>query len=63
MTLNLTEKEMIVLEQLAIQKGMTKSAILRQALRTYQLVDKRLSEGSKIYFENDKKLRSELIFL
>jgi predicted transcriptional regulator len=61
MTLNLSEKEMAVLEQLAERKGMNKTAVMKQALRTYQLVDARLCEGGRIYFENDKKLKAELI--
>lgn len=61
MTLNLSDKEMGILEALAQQKGMNKTALLKQALRTYQLVDKRLTEGGRIYFENDKKLRTELV--
>jgi hypothetical protein len=61
LTLNLTEKEMAVLEQLAKAKGMNKTALMKQALRTYQMLDKRLSEGARIYFENDKQLRSELV--
>lgn len=38
MTLNMTEKEMAVLTAMAEKKGMTKTQIMRQALRTYQMV-------------------------
>ncbi len=54
MTLNLTGEEMEVLENMALSKGMTKTAIMRQALRLYQLVDKRLSEGWHLRFDNDE---------
>jgi predicted transcriptional regulator len=42
MTLNLTDAEMDALERLSSQKDLTKTAILRQALRPYQLVEARL---------------------
>jgi predicted transcriptional regulator len=48
MTLNLTDAEMRVLEELSRQKDLSKTAILRQALRLYQLVDARLSSGEKL---------------
>ena len=44
------------------QKELSKTAILRQALRLYQLVDARLSSGGKLYFENErKKEKAELM--
>lgn len=61
LTLNLTEQEMAVLELLAESKGMNKTALMRQALRTYQILDKRICEGARIFFENDKQLRSEIV--
>lgn len=63
MTLNLTDKEMRVLEALSTQKDLSKSAILRQALRLYQLVDVRLAEGGKLFFEDRKKDKAELMVL
>lgn len=61
LTLNLTEKEMAVVEQLAEAKGLNKTAVMRQALRVYQEIDRRLTTGGRIYFENDKTLRQELV--
>jgi predicted transcriptional regulator len=57
MTLNLTEAEMEALENLAAKKDLTKTAVLRQALRLYQTVDLRLEEGDKLFFEgpNEEK--------
>jgi predicted transcriptional regulator len=52
LTLNLTDAEMAVLETLAETKDMTKTGILRQALRLYQLVDVRLSRGERVFVEN-----------
>ena len=64
MTLNLTDQEMDVLEELAQKKDISKTAIIRQALRLYQLIDFRISEGEKLYFEDsEKKEKSELMLI
>ena len=64
MTLNLTEREMNVLEELARKKELSKTAVVRQALRLYQLIDARLSQGEKLVFEDEKaKQKSELMVL
>jgi hypothetical protein len=64
MTLNLTEAEMSVLEELSAQKELSKTALIRQALRLFQLVDARLARGEKILFEDEKKkAKAELVFL
>lgn len=63
MTLNLTDQEMRVLDELSTQKDLSKTAILRQALRLYQLVDVRLAEGGKLFFEDQKKEKAELMVL
>jgi len=64
MTLNLTEREMEVLNQLCDKKGLNKTALMRQALRLYQAVDLRLEQGDKLLFEDDKtKEKSELMVL
>lgn len=64
MTLNLTDKEMQVLDELSAKKGLNKTALLRQALRLYQTVDQRLEQGEKLVFENeDKSEKAELLVL
>lgn len=63
MTLNLTDQEMRVLEELSTQKDLSKTAILRQALRLYQLVDFRIAEGGKLFFEDQNKEKAELMVL
>lgn len=64
MTLNLTEREMQVLDELSARKGLNKTALMRQALRLYQAVDTRLEQGDKLMFENEeKKEKSELVVL
>ena len=64
MTLNLTEAEMAVLEALSQKKELSKTALLRQALRMYQVIDVRLERGDKLIFEDDKtKEKSEVMML
>ena len=64
MTLNLTEREMQVLDELCARKGLNKTALMRQALRLYQAVDTRLEQGDKLVFENEaKNEKSELVVL
>jgi hypothetical protein len=64
MTLNLTPAEMEVLEDLARRKDVSKTAVIRQALRLYQLVDVRLAQGEKLFFEDElQKKKSELMVL
>lgn len=62
MTLNLTDSEMKALEDLAQRKELTKTALIRQALRLYQLVDSRLSQGEKLFFEDEvNKKKAEVM--
>lgn len=64
MTLNLTESEMEVLEKLAAQKDLSKTVVLRQALRLFDLVNVRLAEGETLFFEDkQKENKTELLVL
>lgn len=64
MTLNLTEIEMEALESLAKKKELTKTAVLRQALRIYQMIDARTSQGQRMVFEDDKlRMKAEVMVL
>ena len=63
MTLNLAEKEMAVLEAMAAEKEMSKTAIMRQALRLYQLVDTRIKAGERMMFSGDDQRMVEFIGL
>ena len=64
MTLNLTDAEMAVLDQLSEKKDLSKTAVLRQALRLYQMVDARIEAGDKLYFEDEaKKEKAEVMVL
>ena len=48
MTLNLSVKEMDALTEMAKAKDMSKTAVMRQALRIYQLVDIKMMEGKRM---------------
>lgn len=64
MTLNLADDEMAVLEDLARRKDLSKTGVLRQALRLYQMVDLRLRDGEKLVFEDEKtNKKSEVVVL
>ncbi len=64
MTLNMTEAEMQVLAVLSEKKDLSKTALLRQALRLYQVIEARLENGDKFFFEDEKtKEKSEVMML
>ena len=64
MTLNLSPHEMDVVERLADEKGLSKTALMRQALRLYQSISMRLDNGEKVFFEHPTtKEKAELMVL
>lgn len=64
MTLNLTDAEMRVLDELCEKKDLSKTAVLRQALRLYQLIESRVDKGAKLFFEDEKtKEKAEVMML
>jgi hypothetical protein len=64
MTLNLTVAEMAVVDDLSARKELSKTGLIRQALRLYQLVDARIAQGEKLVFENElEKKKSEVTIL
>lgn len=64
MTLNLSDEEMDVLEALSSKKDLSKTVLLRQALRLYQRVEERLERGDKLFFEDEaKQQKSEIMML
>ncbi len=64
MTLNLTAREMGALEQLCNKKDLSKTAVIRQALRLYQMIEVRFERGEKLYFEDEiEKKKGELVLL
>jgi hypothetical protein len=64
MTLVLSDKEMEVLDDLSQRRGMSKTALLRQALRLYQSVTERIERGEKVFVEHPTtKDKAELVVL
>lgn len=55
MTLNLTAREMAVVEDLAASHELSKTAVIRQALRVYQMIQHRISQGETMHFSGDKE--------
>jgi hypothetical protein len=62
-SLNLSEVELGLLNDLSQQKEMSKSAVLRQALRMMGIVERRIQQGEKFYFESPDKEKSEVVLL
>jgi len=64
MTLMLSDKEMALLEQLSDRRGMSKTALVRQAIRLYQSVTERIENGEKVFVEHPStKDKAELMVL
>lgn len=64
MTLNLSEEEMESLELLAERNDMTKTAVLKKAIRIYLILEKRLQKGEHLFVEDEEgKFRVELLLV
>jgi predicted transcriptional regulator len=64
MTLNLNEAEMAALEGIAKAKELSKTAVIRQALRLYTLIESRTANGEKLVLEDEKlDKKAELMVL
>jgi hypothetical protein len=64
MTLNLTPQEMAVLEDLALKKELTKTGVIKLAIRLLQTLDARIEPGKKLFVEDEAtKDKSELVIL
>lgn len=61
MTLNLSSREMAVLNELATAQDLSKTAVMRQALRVYQMIHERLKAGEKMSFSGDQQRIVEFI--
>lgn len=61
MTLNLSPREMAVLEELAADHDMSKTAVMRQALRLYQCCHIRIKAGETMSFSGDAQRTVEFI--
>lgn len=64
MTLNLTPQEMAVLEELANKKDLSKTGVMKLALRLLQTIDARVEPGKKLLVEDEATSeKSELVIL
>ena len=63
MTVNLSDSEMQALEEICEQKDLSKTAAVRQALRLYQLVNAKIASGGKLFLEDEKKEKAELMVI
>ena len=64
MTLNLSEEEMESLEQLAERNDLTKTAVIKKAIRIYLLLEKRLQKGEHLFVEDEqRKIKVELLLV
>ncbi len=64
MTLNLTPQEMNALEELAVKKDLSKTGVMKLALRLLQTIDARVEPGKKLLVEDETtREKSELVIL
>ncbi len=61
MTINLTEHEFEIVEKLCKEKGITKTALVRQSIRLYQQIGERVESGKILLKENDKYRKQIII--
>lgn len=62
-SINLSEAELNLLAELSEKKEMSKSAVLRQALRMMGLIEQRITQGEKFYLESADKEKSEVLLV
>jgi hypothetical protein len=62
-SLNLSEVELDLLKMLCEKKDMNKTAVIRQALRMMSVIEQRIEQGEKFYFETSNKEKSEVVLL
>jgi hypothetical protein len=64
LTLNLSEDEMKTLEELALRNDMTKTAVLKKAIRIYLILETRMQKGEHIFVEDaDHQVKVELLLV
>lgn len=64
MTLNLTVREMAALEELCKKKDLSKTAVMRLALRLLQATDAKLQAGQLLMYENRRtKEKGKLVMI
>lgn len=64
MMLSLPAEEMAAVEALAKKRGLTKTGLVRQAIRLYESVETRMDRGHKLFIESpEEKDKLELLLL
>jgi hypothetical protein len=64
MTLNLSEEEMKSLEELALRNDMSKTAVIKKAIRIYLILEKRMQRGEHIFVEDElHQMKAELLLV
>lgn len=64
MTLNLSDEEMNSLDQLALRNDMSKTAIIKKAIRIYLILETRMERGEHIFVEDElHKIKAELLLV
>jgi hypothetical protein len=64
MTLNLSEEEMNSLEGLAVRNDMSKTAVIKKAIRIYLILEKRMQRGEHIFVEDElHQMKAELLLV
>lgn len=55
MTLNIRDEEMAAIEAMCLEHEMSKTALIKQALRVYQLISARQKAGETMTFSGDRE--------
>jgi predicted transcriptional regulator len=64
MTLNLSEEEMKSLEELSARNDMSKTAVIKKAIRIYLILETRMQRGEHIFVEDElHKMKAELLLV
>lgn len=51
--LNLSTSELESMQKICTEKSLSKTALIRRALKLYEILDKHTTEGSKIYIRTE----------
>jgi hypothetical protein len=54
---------MDAIDAMAAKKGLTKTALIKQALRVFQAIDERIERGDKLFVEDREEQKAELLLL
>jgi len=64
MSLSLSEDEMTSLDEVSARYDMSKTAIIRKAIRMYLIIDARMQKGERVFVEDElQQKKSELVLV